>query len=105
MAVSGAEARSFSLLPDFDFAILFSASELLGALAEEDEPMTRKKTPKEIKSVTVVANDPDNLKGTLKNTGGSQSDHWNNILADQTVQALWLRVGFEIQAPLAACRT
>jgi hypothetical protein len=26
----------------------------------------------------------------LKAIGGSRSDHWNNILANQTVQALWL---------------
>jgi hypothetical protein len=37
---------------------------------------------------TVVANDPDDRKGRLKNIGGSQSDHWNNILANQAVQAL-----------------
>jgi hypothetical protein len=40
---------------------------------------------------TVVADDPDDRKGRLKNIGGSQSDHWNNILANQTVQALWLK--------------
>jgi hypothetical protein len=40
---------------------------------------------------TVVANDPDDRKGRLKNIGGSQSDHWNNILAYQAVQALWLK--------------
>jgi hypothetical protein len=52
--------------------------------------MTVKKTAKETKS-TVVANDPDELKGTLKSIGGSRSDRWNNILANQTVQALWLK--------------
>jgi hypothetical protein len=52
--------------------------------------MTGKKTTKEIKPSTVVANDSNELKGTLKNIGGSRSDHWNNILANQTVQALWL---------------
>ena len=26
----------------------------------------------------------------LKTIGGSQSDHWNNTLADQAVQALWI---------------
>ena len=31
------------------------------------------------------------MKGTLKNIGGSRSDHWNNLLANQTVQALWLK--------------
>jgi hypothetical protein len=39
---------------------------------------------------TVVANDPEALKGTLKRMGGSQSDHWNNVLVNQTAQALWL---------------
>src|SRR5208282_5363205 len=40
---------------------------------------------------TVVANDPDDLKGTLKHIGGSQSDQWNNILANQAVNSLWLK--------------
>jgi hypothetical protein len=39
---------------------------------------------------TVVADDPDDLKGTLKRIGGSQSDHWNNTLANQARQTLWL---------------
>ncbi len=39
---------------------------------------------------TVVADDPEDRKGRLKTIGGSQSDHWNNILANQAVQALWL---------------
>lgn len=53
--------------------------------------MSEKKATKETAPSTVVANDPDDLKGTLKNIGGSRSDHWNNILANQTVQALWLK--------------
>lgn len=40
---------------------------------------------------TVVANDPEDRKGWLKNIGGSQSDHWNNTLANQAVQALWVK--------------
>jgi hypothetical protein len=52
--------------------------------------MTGNKTDKETKPSTVVANDPDDLKGVLKNIGGSRSDHWNNTLANQAVQALWL---------------
>lgn len=43
---------------------------------------------------TVTADDPDDpddRKGQLKNIGGSQSDHWNNILANQAVHALWLK--------------
>jgi hypothetical protein len=47
--------------------------------------MTAKKNSKETPPSTVVANDPDDLKGTLKNIGGSRSDHWNNILANQTI--------------------
>jgi len=43
------------------------------------------------KAKTVAANDPDDLKGTLKHIGGSQSDRWNNILANQAVQTLWLK--------------
>ena len=41
--------------------------------------------------VTVVADDPDDRKGRLKNLGGSQSDHWNNTLANQAVQSLWMK--------------
>ena len=52
--------------------------------------MTGKKTAKEIKPSTVVANDPNDLKGALKNIGGSLSDHWNTTLAKQTLKALWL---------------
>ena len=31
------------------------------------------------------------LKPTLKGLGGSQSDDWNNVLATQAVNTLWLR--------------
>ena len=40
---------------------------------------------------TVVADNPDDRKGRLKNIGGSQSDHWNNTLANQAMQALWVK--------------
>lgn len=40
---------------------------------------------------TVVVNDPEDRKGWMKNIGGSQSDHWNNTLANQAVQALWVK--------------
>ena len=42
------------------------------------------------KPATVSANDSEHRKGRLKSIGGSQSDHWNNTLANQAVQALWL---------------
>lgn len=40
---------------------------------------------------TLVAGDSDDRKGRLKTIGGSQSDHWNNTLANQTLQALWVK--------------
>jgi hypothetical protein len=43
------------------------------------------------KVATVVANDPDDQKGRLRVIGGSQSDNWNKILANQTIQALRLK--------------
>jgi hypothetical protein len=48
-----------------------------------------KKTANETAPVAAVTDDPDDLKGTLKHIGGSRSDDWNNILARQTVDALW----------------
>ena len=51
--------------------------------------MSAKKAHKK-KPITLIADDPEALKGSLKAIGGSQSDHWNNILANQTVKTLWL---------------
>lgn len=42
-------------------------------------------------AATIVADDPNDRKGRLKNIGGSLSDHWNSTLANQAVQALWLK--------------
>ena len=53
--------------------------------------MTGKKTANETKPVAVAAIDPADLKGTLKQIGGSRFDHWNEILANQALQALWLQ--------------
>ncbi len=53
--------------------------------------MTEDKSAKETKPSTVVANDPADRKGRLRSIGGSQSDHWNNTLANQTVRALWVK--------------
>lgn len=52
--------------------------------------MSKKPTVDNKKARTVIADDPDDRKGRLKIVGGSQSDKWNNILAHQTVQTLWL---------------
>src|SRR6476660_8625698 len=38
-----------------------------------------------------VHHDPSKLRGKLKSIGGSMSDDWNNILANQTVSALWVK--------------
>src|SRR5580693_8320185 len=51
----------------------------------------KKAAPGVTKATTVVANDPDDLKGALKFIGGSRSDSWNNILANQAVETLWLK--------------
>jgi hypothetical protein len=54
--------------------------------------MSTKKTPADDKeATTVIANNPDDLKGTLKRIGGSKSDHWNNLLANQAIQTLWFK--------------
>jgi hypothetical protein len=36
-----------------------------------------------------VHNDPAKQKGTLKSVGGSMSDDWNNLVANQTARTLW----------------
>jgi hypothetical protein len=51
----------------------------------------RKRAGGEKKATTVVANHPDDLKGVLKQIGGSRSDHWNHVLASQAIQTLWLK--------------
>jgi hypothetical protein len=51
----------------------------MGAGKKSDEPT---KAP---------AQEPARLLGKLKRLGGSMSDDWNNILANQTVQTLWLK--------------
>ena len=64
----------------------------MSAADAQGRPMTGKKRAKETKPpCRVAADDPGDLNGRLKNVGGSRSDHWNNILAEQVVQALWLK--------------
>jgi hypothetical protein len=45
-------------------------------------------TTKRAKS-EVYVHDPSKLKGELKAIGGSMCDDWNNIVANQTISALW----------------
>ena len=53
--------------------------------------MTEKEPPPGEKDAeTMGADDPYDLKGVLKRLGGSQSDHWNKVLIDQTVHTLGL---------------
>ena len=44
-----------------------------------------------VKKPEVHVHDVSKLRGSLKAIGGSMSDDWNNILANQTVQSLWLK--------------
>jgi hypothetical protein len=37
----------------------------------------------------VEAHDPSSLPGKLKAIGGSKSDDWNNVVANQTLQTIW----------------
>jgi hypothetical protein len=52
--------------------------------------MSKKLAVNNKKVTPVIADDPVDRKGRLKIVGGSQSDSWNTILANQTVQTLWL---------------
>ena len=68
----------------------------LGGSQSDDERsvrnlvMSKKPAADNKKGTTVIANDPEDRKGRLKSLGGSQSDNWNSILANQTVQTLWV---------------
>ena len=43
------------------------------------------------KAVKMVDPDPADTAGRLKHLGGSQSDHFNMVLAHQAIGALWLK--------------
>jgi len=43
------------------------------------------------KTRVVVAKTPAQQEGKLKLIGGSASDDWNNVLANQTIQTLWVK--------------
>lgn len=53
--------------------------------------MTRSKAKKVSEPTTVLADDPEDRRGALKHLGGSQSDHWNNVLGNQVYNALWVK--------------
>ena len=52
--------------------------------------MSKNKAVAAATAVTVNKFD-DKLKGERKNIGGSKSDHWNDLLVRQAVDALWLK--------------
>jgi hypothetical protein len=52
--------------------------------------MSRNK-PRAASKPEVLVHDASTLKGALKAIGGSMSDEWNNVLANQTIQTLWLK--------------
>jgi hypothetical protein len=61
--------------------------------------MSGKKSAKKTEPSTVVADDPADRQGRLQSIGGSQSDHWNNALANQTLQAVGNARGFSVKLP------
>jgi hypothetical protein len=53
--------------------------------------MNTKKSGAEKEPTVIEVHDPAKLPGRLKRIGGSMSDDWNNIIANQAVSALWLK--------------
>lgn len=53
--------------------------------------MMKSKTQKATELTIGTANNPVAGVGELKRVGGSQCDHWNNTLANQAMQALWVK--------------
>jgi hypothetical protein len=49
------------------------------------------KAKQSVQNTVVEAHDPSSLPGKLKGLGGSKSDVWNNVLANQTIQTLWAK--------------
>jgi hypothetical protein len=63
----------------------------LGRFGSRTHRWLEKGIAKETAPMTMVTNDTDDLKGKLRNIGGSRSDSWNTTIAHQTSQALWLK--------------
>jgi hypothetical protein len=53
--------------------------------------MSGKKKSDAGKQKVVYAKDPSLHEGKLKMVGGSKSDDWNNVLANETLQTLWTK--------------
>jgi hypothetical protein len=58
-----------------------------------NEPRTDDAGGSDMKKATTTmrAIDPAGQKGELKSIGGSNSDNWNNLLANQVVNSLWTK--------------
>ena len=56
-----------------------------------DEQVSGKKIGAKAESKTVRANEPEDRKVRLQSIGGSQSEDWNNVLANQAARALWVK--------------
>jgi hypothetical protein len=53
--------------------------------------MSTKKPAVDDKPIPVLVHRPDDQQGTLKQLGGSQSDLWNTIIANQAINSLWTK--------------
>ncbi len=47
------------------------------------------KAKKSVETTVVEAHDPSSLPGKLRSIGGSKSDTWNNVIANQAMQTIW----------------
>jgi hypothetical protein len=88
---SGDRERAIALSGDF-------------SRADEGSSMT-KKTQTKPKEETLTIDKPEDGVGRLKRIGGSRDDSFNNVLANQVVNALWLdrtNDGYQEKQKLAA---
>jgi hypothetical protein len=53
--------------------------------------MSGKKKTDAAKQKVVYAKDPSLHEGKLKLVGGSKSDDWNNLLANESLQTFWTK--------------
>lgn len=51
--------------------------------------MTKQEQTGETEPKILAVSDQEDRKGVLKRIGGSQSNDWNNLIANQAMQALW----------------
>jgi hypothetical protein len=47
------------------------------------------KSKKSVQTTMVQAHDPSSLPGKLRSIGGSKSDTWNSVVANQAMQTIW----------------